>query len=415
MRATRLVVAGPVDPVEPELPDRANGLLTASDQVLPVLPLLVALAWELAEPELPDALCGATLTVDEPPLPPSADATATLDPPMATTLTAGATTMLMARPPGPATGMATPPEPPLPPTLPTNTTFWLPPVKPDDDNALAPAPELAKLLALPMAVAGPVLPELPEFPEVALPPIAIAVPRIPSFRAVTLTVAAPVDPVEPELPETAVGFETALDEAFPVFPLLVALDWAEADPELPVVADGLTETLELPPLPPLALPTATLDPPTAVDETAGAATTFTAGPPDPDTGAATPPLPPLPPTDTTATWLVALPVVPELATDVAPAPLFAELVALPIAVAAPVLPELPELPDVACALAADAPKRSRNRAASAPPNEATPSRTMMRNLAVLMFLTSLRIRAAPDNGPVRELRTARPRDKSLAR
>jgi hypothetical protein len=60
------------------------------------------------------------------------------------------------------------------------------------------------------------------------------------------------------LPETAVGFDTALDVALPVFPELVALDWALVAPELPVVADGLTETVELPPFPPLALPTETL-------------------------------------------------------------------------------------------------------------------------------------------------------------
>jgi hypothetical protein len=213
------------------------------------------------------------------------------------------------------------------------------------------------------------------------------------------------------LPETAVGFDTALDVALPVFPELVALDWALVAPELPVVADGLTRTVEPPPFPPLALPTETLEPPTAVDDTAGAATTFTAGPPGLDAAIAAPPLPPLPPAATTPTVLVALPVEPEWDVELAPAPVLAELVALPTAVAAPVEPELPELPDVASADAADAPSRSIRIATAEPPTAMTATRTSVRNFAVLIcFLTSLR-------NPGRPLRGVHPgmRSKRYAR
>jgi hypothetical protein len=128
----------------------------------------------------------------------------------------------------------------------------------------------------------------------------------------------------------------------------------------------------------------------------GAATTLAAAPPELATGTATPPLPPLPPAETATTVLEALPVEPDLAVEVAPAPVLAELSALPMAVAAPVSPDLPELPDVAWALAADAPRRSIKAAASAPPNVARTTRTNVWNFAVLIcFLTSLRIRGDP--------------------
>jgi hypothetical protein len=41
------------------------------------------------------------------------------------------------------------------------------PVEPEPDAEPAPAPELAVLLAPPVAIASPVSPELPEFPDVA--------------------------------------------------------------------------------------------------------------------------------------------------------------------------------------------------------------------------------------------------------
>jgi len=136
-------------------------------------------------------------------------------------------------PPGPATGTATPPLPPSPAAAKMPSTLRAEPVDPELALDVASAPELATLLALPLAIAAPVLPELPELPEVALPPTAIAVPSIPVLTATGLDVAAPVAPVEPELPDTAIGAETALDEAGPVFPVLVALDCDDADPELP--------------------------------------------------------------------------------------------------------------------------------------------------------------------------------------
>ena len=396
LTATGMLVAGPVDPVPPEPPDVATGLLTEPDEALPVLPLLVALACELAAPELPDVAEGLALTDAVPPIPPLELPAETLDPPTALLVTTGASTRLTAGAAGPAKVTVRPADPPEPPMAATNAPFPLWPVGPDADSALASAPEPAKDAALPMAVAGPVLPELPELPEVALPPTAIAVPRMPVLVAVGLDVAAPVDPVAPELPETATGLDTALDVALPVLPVLVALDWALVAPELPVDAVGLTTTVDPPPLPPLALPTETLCPPVAVAATVGAATTFTAAPPLPEADREAPPLPPLPPAETATTLLVALPVEPDLDAEVAPAPELAELSALPMAVAAPVEPELPELPDVAWALAADAPSRSIKTAASDPPNVARNTRTSVRNFAVLIcFLTSLRIRGDP--------------------
>ncbi len=394
--AMGLLVAGPVRPVEPEFPVCACGLLTASDQEFPVLPLLVALDCAVAAPEFPDADVGLIATEVDPPTPPLALPTETLEPPTAVAAPDGARTMLAAGAPGPATGMAKPPEPPLPPTPTARTPLEAFPVRPDADTEVAPAPEFAALTAFPMAVAFPVLPESPESPDDAPPPTTTAVPRMAWLVADGLDVAAPVEPVEPELPEVATGFETAADEAFPVLPVLVALDWEVDAPELPVVADGLTTTFEPPPLPPLALPTATLEPPVADDEPEGAATTFTAAPPPDETGTATPPFPPLPPAETAVTVLVALPVEPDEDVDVAPAPELAELVALPTAVAEPVLPELPESPDEAWALAADAPIRSMKRATRPPPIVARATRTSVRNFAVLIVLfTSLHDPGAP--------------------
>jgi hypothetical protein len=102
------------------------------------------------------------------------------------------------------------------------------PESPEREVALALAPEFAALSALPIAVAGPVFPESPEFPLLALPPVTTAVPRIAVLVAVTFDVALPVRPVSPESPEMATGFEVAEDVALPVFPVLVALDCALA-------------------------------------------------------------------------------------------------------------------------------------------------------------------------------------------
>jgi hypothetical protein len=347
LTATGLLVAGPVEPVPPEPPDCAAGLLTESDNALPVFPLLVALAWELAVPELPDVAEGLAVTDAVPPIPPFELPTETLEPPTAELVTAGASTRLTAGAPGPASVALRPPVPPPPPNPKAATPLPACPVGPDSERDAASAPEPATLSALPIATAGPVLPELPELPEVALPPTATAVPRMPLLVALGLEVAAPVEPVAPELPEMAIGLDTALDEALPVSPVLVALDWELVAPELPVDAVGVTTTVEPPPLPPLALLVETLCPPTAVAEPEGAATTFTAAPPLPEAEREAPPLPPLPPADTATTLLVALPVAPDLDVEEAPAPVLAELLAEPTAIAAPVFPELPELPDVA--------------------------------------------------------------------
>jgi len=82
-----------------------------------------------------------------------------------------------------------------------------------------------------MEVARPVSPEEPELPDRAVPPKAMAVPRIAVLVAVGLDVAGPVAPVEPELPDSASGLDTADEIAAPVLPLLVALDCADACPE----------------------------------------------------------------------------------------------------------------------------------------------------------------------------------------
>lgn len=101
--------------------------------------------------------------------------------------------------------------------------------------------------------------------------------------------------------------------------------------------------------------------------------------------------------------LLALPVEPERDVELDPAPVLAELEALPTAVAAPVEPELPELPEAVWAPAADAPSRSIKMAANDPPTAITATRTSVRNFAVFMcFLTSLRNPGRPLAGPTRE-------------
>jgi hypothetical protein len=130
------------------------------------------------------------------------------------------------------------------------SVFAAEPVEPDLAFEFASAPELATLLVSPLAIAAPVFPELPELPDVASPPTAIAVPSIPVLIAVGFDVAAPVAPVDPELPDTAMGADTALDEAGPVFPVFVALDCDDDEPELPDWATGAATTVELPPEPP---------------------------------------------------------------------------------------------------------------------------------------------------------------------
>ena len=188
-------------------------------------------------------------------------------------------------------------------------------------------------------------PDAPEFPVRADPPKTMAVPRMALLNATGLDEAEPVDPVWPEFPETAIGLLTAPEMAGPVRPVFVALDCADAFPVLPEVAMGATLTFTPPPAPPLAEPTATLEPPMAADEPMVPNERLRAGPAAPETPTAMPPLPPRPPMARTPVSFTAAPVLPDAALLVALAPELALLLALPMATAGPVSPELPELPD----------------------------------------------------------------------
>jgi hypothetical protein len=92
------------------------------------------------------------------------------------------------------------------------------PVSPERESERAPAPEFADESASPSASVSPVRPESPESPDSASPPVARAVPRMPSFSASTSDVASPVSPVGPESPERATGMVPAADQASPVSP-----------------------------------------------------------------------------------------------------------------------------------------------------------------------------------------------------
>src|SRR5207302_9247773 len=106
------------------------------------------------------------------------------------------------------------------------------------------APELAVLMAVPVAVASPVSPVSPESPEKALVlPPATAKPRRPALTAFRLTVAGPVAPLAPELPLMAKGLDSAVDVAGPVLPVLVDEDCDHDRPESPERAVGLAVTL----------------------------------------------------------------------------------------------------------------------------------------------------------------------------
>lgn len=245
----------PVEPVLPELPETASGLDVAVELALPVLPVLVALLCDDVLPELPDSALGLTLTNTSPPSPPPASITTT---------ERSRRSMGSSRvgPLGPGT-MTMPPAPPSsasPPTATMFTRLLAAPVNPEMEVELAPAPELALLIALPTAMAGPVDPEFPELPVKTGPPMAIAVPRMAVFTAVGLDMdtpgkampktlsgttlppmaiavpsnpvlmatglarAPPEEPVDPECPDIATGLDTALELALPVSPVLVALD-----------------------------------------------------------------------------------------------------------------------------------------------------------------------------------------------
>jgi hypothetical protein len=312
---------------------------------------------------------------------------------------------LRAGPPAPETPTAMPPLPPRPPMAATPVLFTAAPVLPDAALLVALAPELALLLALPTAIAGPVLPELPELPDWAPPPTTTAVPRMPELVAVGLDVAGPVFPVFPELPDTATGLLTACDDADPVFPVLVALDCDVADPELPDVATGLTLTVEPPPEPPLAELLATLWPPVAALVPMVPTDTLVAEPPAPDAEAARPPPPPLPPAAITVVWLTAPPVAPDPDVEPAPAPEDALLLAPPVAIAGPVAPDPPELPDVAWAQDGVDCRSSTAKTAAAEARMAQPSRLMFRMVAIFMRITSLPTQNA---GPRRSSQVSAP-------
>ena len=212
-----------------------------------MLPEFVALDCADELPVLPVVAVGVAVMLTPPPAPPLAAPTATLEPPMAVDEPIVPNEKLRAGPPAPETEAESPPLPPMPPRATTLVPLAAVPVEPDAELLLALAPELAVLLALPTAIAGPVFPDAPELPVEALPPVATAVPRIAELVALGVDVAAPVDPVGPELPETATGLLEAADEAGPVVPELVALDCDDDGPELPDLATGETLTVEPPP------------------------------------------------------------------------------------------------------------------------------------------------------------------------
>jgi hypothetical protein len=160
-------VAAPVPPVEPELPETATGLLTADDCAGPVFPVLVALDCDEADPEFPEVATGLTLTVEPPPEPPLAELAATLEPPVAVLVPTVPTDTFAAGPPVPDAAADRPPPPPLPPAATIVVWFTAAPVEPEPDVEPEPAPDEAELVAPPVAIAGPVEPELPEFPVLA--------------------------------------------------------------------------------------------------------------------------------------------------------------------------------------------------------------------------------------------------------
>ena len=323
-------LASPVLPVSPVSPEVAAGLDSASLSASPVSPVLVALDWAVAAPEAPEVATGLAVRPASAPTPPSALPIETLLPP---TAPKPMPPRAIAAPPGAATGMATPPAPPSEATARPKMTLAAGPLSPDSASAAELAPELAKLDALPMAVASPESPESPESPDSAPPEMAMAVPSSALLVAVGLEVASPVSPVSPVSPLVAVGLDSASLSASPVSPVLVALDWAVAAPVSPEVATGLAVMSAEPALPELAVPTATLEPPMTTAPGAGA------------TGAATPAPPPEPPRAATRVTLRAPPESPDSDAASELAPELAKLEALPMAVALPESPESPESPD----------------------------------------------------------------------
>jgi len=75
-------VAGPLEPVLPEVPDVDCGLDSPTDEAGPVLPVLVALDVACEVPLSPEPAVGVAVTVAPPPLPPDPPTLATVDPPV---------------------------------------------------------------------------------------------------------------------------------------------------------------------------------------------------------------------------------------------------------------------------------------------------------------------------------------------
>src|SRR6266568_3975936 len=171
---------------------------------------------------------------------------------------------MMALPPLPDLAVTLLPAlPPSPPTAVTFTAFTALPVSPDTAPEADVAPELAADTATPTALASPVEPEFPLSPDRASA-FTVALPLMAVLLADRLTWTSPVLPVEPESPEVAIGFDSDVDDAAPVLPVLVADDWATTAPESPDVASGSMCRATEPPSPPLADATAMESPPTAL-------------------------------------------------------------------------------------------------------------------------------------------------------
>src|SRR6266568_3635372 len=129
---------------------------------------------------------------------------------------------MMALPPLPDLAVTLLPAlPPSPPTAVTFTAFTALPVSPDTAPEADVAPELAADTATPTVLALPVEPEFPLSPDRASA-FTVALPLMAVLLADRLTWTSPVLPVEPESPEMATGFDSDVDDAAPVLPVLVA-------------------------------------------------------------------------------------------------------------------------------------------------------------------------------------------------
>jgi len=263
-----------LEPVNPEPPESESGPARPALEADPVWPTLLEVDPARVAPDPPEVASGAPLTTEGPPVPPPAAELATPEPPRTFTRPPGVSreTRLTAAPPPLDAEKATPAGPPLPPAETTSVWLAATPVSPDTASAADWAPLLADESTAALATAPPVEPEepealepeVPEPPEVMGPLTAVAVPRGAELVAVGLDETAPVFPVGPESPATALGSAAAVDVATPVSPVFVLPDWAVEAPELPLLAVGLTVTVEAPPLPPFAVPVATPLPPLPV-------------------------------------------------------------------------------------------------------------------------------------------------------